>query len=130
MDLSKLGFTEAAETGADLILEHPITGEKYDITITLLSTGSSKYRAKQKELQNRRMRQVSRGKHKDFVPTDEENCELLATCTLGWSGLAYESEEEMEFCFKNAKYVYSKEYWIYSQVNEFMADETNFFSDV
>jgi hypothetical protein len=129
MDLSTIDLTKSAEAGADLTLEHPVTGEPLDIIITLAGTDSASYRAKQKEIQNKRITKMARGKKADFSITDDEACDILAGCTLGWVGIL-ESGKELEFSVLNAKDLYIKHFWIREQVDAFMGDRANFFSSV
>jgi hypothetical protein len=126
MDLSTIDLTKSAEDGADLILEHPVTGEPLDIIITLAGTDSSSYRMKQKEIQNKRITKMARGKKADFSTSDEEACDLLAGCTLGWVGIV-ESGKDVEFSKSNAKDLYTKHLWIREQVDVFIGDRANFF---
>jgi hypothetical protein len=128
MDLSTINLTKLAEDGADLTLEHPVTGEPLDIIITLAGTDSSSYRMKQKEIQNKRMTKMARGKKADFTTTDDEACDLLAGCTLGWVGIE-DGGEELSFSTSNAKDLYTNHLWIREQVDAFIGDRANFFSN-
>lgn len=127
MDLTKLNLTEASEIGAELELEHPITGEKLDAVIHLAGTDSAAYRGKQKEIQSKRIAKLARGKKADFSNSDDEECELLASCTLGWSGI-FNGKEEVKFSHAAAKKLYLESYWIREQVDSFIGDRANFFT--
>lgn len=127
MDLNDINLTEAAEIGAELILEHPVTGEPLDIVIHLAGTDSSAYRMKQKEITGKRIAKMARGKKPDFAASDSEACELLAACTLGWDGIL-EGGEEVKFSKESAKNLYMEHNWIREQVDLFIGDRANFFT--
>lgn len=127
MDLKQINLTEAAEIGAELDLEHPVTGEKLDAVIHLAGTDSAAYRNKQKEIQSKRIAKLARGKKADLTTSDGEECELLASCTLGWSGIL-SGEEEVKFSHAAAKKLYLENYWIREQVDSFIGDRANFFT--
>lgn len=127
MDLNDINLTEAAEIGAELTLEHPVTGEPLDIVIHLAGTDSSAYRMKQKEINSKRIMKMARGKKPEFNTTDAEACELLAACTLGWSGVVI-GGEEVEFSKDAAISLYREHNWIREQVDMFIGDRANFFT--
>lgn len=126
MDLSQLNLEQSAEQGADLILDHPVTGDKLDIVITLAGTDSAVYRRKQKEINARRMTKLSRGKKADLSISDDEACDMLAACTLGWKNVMLDNEA-IKFSTDAAKQLYLDYHWIREQVDEFIGDRANFF---
>lgn len=128
MDLTQINLTEAAEIGAYLELEHPVTGEKLDAIIHLAGTDSAEYRKKQKEIQSKRIAKMARGKKSDLTTSDDEECDLLASCTLGWRGI-FNGKEEVKFSQAAAKKLYLETYWIREQVDAFIGDRANFFTN-
>ena len=131
IDLNDLNLTEKAEQGADMVLEHPVTGEPLSqdgkpITIKLAGTDSSAYRKKQRTLQNNRLQKLSRGK-KILGSSEAEDCDLLAACTLGWSGIT-EGGKAIPHSHAAAAALYIKHGWIREQVDLFIADRANFFT--
>ncbi len=127
MDLNTIDLTKSADAGADLELEHPITGDATDIIITLAGTDSSIHRKKSKEIQAKRIAKMAKGKKADFSVSDDEACDLLAACTLGWVGIM-EGSEEIDFSKEAAKELYLKHVWIREQVDAFIGDRANFFT--
>jgi hypothetical protein len=135
MDLSNLDLQPSADQGSDLHLEHPVTGEKLyfgeaddrkPMTIRLVGRDSKRFRRKEAEILNRTMAKQSR---KASVESSEENgIELLAACTIGWSGIAF-GGEEVAFSEKAAAELYAKPgyKWIREQVDRFIAERANFF---
>lgn len=132
MDLSKINLTESAESGADLELEHPVTGEVLKdedgktVSIKLMGIDSAAYRNKQREIQNRRMTRMMKGKGANTMLSDEDACELLASCTKGWSGFEQDGEV-VKFSHKAAVDLYMEHMWIREQVDAFIADRANFY---
>jgi len=127
MDLNELNLERSANDGAELTLEHPVTGAPIDIKIKVSGIDSSAYRNKQREIQNRRLAKLSRGKKPDFSNSDAEACELLSACTLGWDGVI-ENGEAIEFSEKAAFELYENHLWIREQVDSFIGDRANFFT--
>ncbi len=133
MDLNELDLAEMADGGADLELEHPVTGELLDhegkkFIITLAGTDSAAYRNKQRELQSKRIAKMSRKRNnKDFILSDEDTSALLAAATIGWSGIMV-GGEEIEFSTAAAKKLYLERNWIREQVDVFVGDRANFFT--
>jgi len=134
MDLSNLDVSKKAEDGAILELDHPVTGDPLideesgeAISIILLGTDSKTYRDKQREYQRKRLSKMTkkRGKEMDLTMSDEDACDLLATCTVGWEHMV-ENGEELEFSKEAAYKLYMKYNWIREQVDMFIADRENF----
>ena len=137
MDISKINESNASDTGADLELTHPSTGDvlvqdddnRTPITIRILGMDSKVYRNHQQNVQRERMNKMMRArsrKNVDFVMSFEERCSLLAECTVGWSGIV-DNGAEVEFSKKAAYELYHKAPWVADQVDEFMGDRANFF---
>lgn len=134
MDLSKLNLEVYAEQGATLELEHPVTGESVlqddgsPVTITLLGQDSKAWRAKNKEYQQKRIAKMAKNRKReiDFSVSDEEACDLLAACTLGWVGIE-EGGKAIEFSRDAAYDLYMRFPWIREQVDTFIGDRANFF---
>lgn len=133
MDLSKLDLTEldlsaSAEAGNVVEIEHPISGEDTGIRITVLGTDSKKYKDKVREQQQARFNKAARSRSRksaNIGMSDEEASELLAACTVSWSGV---KENGDEVPVEQAARIYTKYSWIREQVDEFMGDRANFFT--
>lgn len=134
MDLDNLDLEQKSEEGASLQLEHPVTGlplehEGKPMIIVLAGADSKVYRSKQKDFQNRRLQNLSRGKKADYTNLDAENIELLAVCTLSWSGIVA-GGKELKYSVGAARELYEKHYWIREQVEAFVGERANFFTKV
>lgn len=135
MDLSRFNVSKMAEKGANLELLDPedeplFYGEdKKPVTIKLLGTDSKTWR----NLNRDRSRELSfkmqkkRNKQIDFTMSDEDTCEMLAACTLGWEGID-EKDKPIEFSKEAAYEMYMDHLWIREQVDAFIADRANFFT--
>ena len=134
MDLSKFNVEQAAEQGADLILRNPVDDEllgteKKRVTIKLLGTDSKAWRNKNREAQRKRVAKMvrNRAKNVDHTVSDEEACEMLAACTMGWSNIELDGQK-LEYSEKAAYQLYLDHIWIREQVDAFIADRANFFT--
>ena len=132
MDLNQLNLTEKADKGAELHLEHPVSGELLEhdgkpMVIRLSGTDSAAYRKKQREHQNKRLAKMAKGRKADFSINDDEACELLAACTLGWSNIIKDGEE-LDFSEDAAFDLYKEFPWMREQVDAFIGDRSNFFT--
>ena len=133
MDLSIFNVEKMAEMGADLELLDPVDeplldDNKNPVTIKLLGTDSRAWRNHNKDVQRKRIAQMVTRKKKniDYTSTDEEVCEMLSICTVGWSGVGGE-DGDIEFSQEAAFELYLSQIWIREQVNEFIGDRANFF---
>ncbi len=131
MDLSNIDIDKFAEAGAVMELEHPATGdvllhEGAPITITVLGTDSKTWRNKQREYQRQRIAKMSRSKKNvDLLISDEDACNLLAECTIDWTGIIVDGKA-IKFSKDAAVDLYSKYNWIREQVDAFIGDRANF----
>lgn len=128
MDLNDINLTEKSDAGAELTLEHPVTGDKLEgMKIMLAGSDSKAFRAKQKEINSARITRMMKRKSSSLQNSDDDECELLAACTLGWSGIVA-GGEELAFSNAAAKNLYMEHNWIREQVDEFVGNRANFFS--
>ena len=135
MDLSKFNVSVMAEKGADMILEHPATGDPLEqengdpVVITLLGMDSKAYREKNRDFQRERIAKMARNRKKtiDYTMSDEDACELLAACTKGWSGIDADGKP-LEFSKEAAYDLYMENNWIREQADVFIGDRANFFT--
>jgi hypothetical protein len=131
MDLLDINLEEKANEGGVLELEHPVTGEPLlhdgqPMTITLAGIDSAAYRNKHRQIQNRRLQRMARGRKPDLSNADAEACELLAACTISWSGIV-KGGEALECSEQAARELYEEHDWIREQVDVFVGDRANFF---
>jgi len=137
MDLGTIDLEKRSDAGAELELEHPVTGDvlmqegddEKSIVINLAGIDSVAYRNKQRELQSKRIAKAARSRSRkgDFSVSDEDSCELLAACTMGWDGIVVDGEV-VKFSVKAAYTLYMERPWIREQVDAFIGDRANFFT--
>lgn len=134
MDLNNYDTSKTSKTGSDLHLKDPIDDVYlYDeegnspVVITVLGIDSKVFSEKKRESTIAKTAKMRRGKSFDLIPTDEETCDILASCTLGWSGIK-KGGEYVEFSLDAAYQLYIDYPWIRDQVNEFVGDRSNFFT--
>jgi len=131
MDLAKLDLTEHANSGAELEVLHPITGENLlddngeKVVITLLGADSTKMRG---AMSDRARKQLSQKKAQvmSLDQAEETSSELLSAITIGWRGFV-ENGEVIPCTEENAKRLYTKYAWLRLQVDAFVSDRANFF---
>lgn len=128
MDLASLDLTAAADRGADMKLEHPVTGAPLmteagePISIRLLGNDSREFRAAIGELAEKQA-----GKRRQSLDAAEaHSVELLARLTTGWHGIVF-GGEELPFTRANAERIYRERPWIREQVDKFIGERGNFF---
>lgn len=132
MDLSKLNTVALADTGIAVELRHPGTGEKLKndkgdlMVITVAGSDSALFKG---ELKTRIRQAQLNKKRKDEVDIDEvekRGVDLLAKCTLSWSGLQLDGKD-YPHSHANAAKLYADYPWIKEQVDAAMADRSNLF---
>ena len=82
MKLSDLDSRELANKGAKCRLYNPKTGEQTGASITMLGADSTVYKAKTKEIAERRRLE---GKTMTQEQAEEDSREILAACATGWA---------------------------------------------
>ena len=119
----------SAETKMPMPLIHPKTGDVIateagaDMVITLYGKDSDVYRKAQRTITNRRLSKKTNATLTAERLEAEAN-EVLAHCTDSWN-IVYEGEE-IDCNFTNAKKVYTNLPWVKEQVDEFVAERSNF----
>ena len=132
MDLSKLNVSALADAGITVQLRHPADGTKLEndkgesMTVTVAGSDSALFKGELKA----RIRQANLNKkRKDDIDIDEmekRGVELIAKCTLSWSGLQLDGKD-MPFSYAAAVKLYSEHQWIKEQVDAAMADRSELF---
>lgn len=127
--LSEMDTETAASMGSELILRHPVTDEELrdedgPVAITLYGADSKKFKAAASaiaEANQRKKRKVT------TLAVQEQNAvKVLAAVTMGWSNMCLDEAGALEFNRQNVIDVYTKFSWIREQVDEFIADRSNF----
>lgn len=128
MDLAKYDITQKANDGADLVLEHPVTGEKLDAVLTLVGHDSDLYSNKIRDIAQKQINNKSKSKSVDFANAERQSAELLASCTIGWKNIE-EGGKAVPFSKDACFQMYLKYKWIREQVDKFVGDRGNFFTE-
>lgn len=130
MDLLELDLTKSADAGATLEIRHPISDEVLTdkkgnpVTVTLLGSESSAF---MNEMKARARKQMGKKvKQPSIEDTIRDSAEVLAACTVSWSGMT-EGGEDLPCDKATATRLYIKYTWLRQQVDEFIADRENFF---
>ena len=138
MDLSSLDTVSASAEGACLELRNPVndavlrdekSGEP--VTITLVGTDSKDYMKITHEIQNRRLgkRLGKGGRMKTTAEEIEADAlELLVASTKSWKHIVVDGAE-LSFSQANARMLFQRFPWIKEQVDEFIADRSNFLGE-
>lgn len=119
-----------ADDGAILEVVHPESEEIIPgMTITLLGQDSKVYRKIQLAKQQAALNRIAKGKKAielDAEKLVEDSIDDLVKITTAWSGFMLDGKE-LECTPENVRTVYSEWAWIREQVQEFVADRSNFF---
>ena len=122
-DFTKLDFATKAEEGAVMQVKNPLTGEALGATITLIGTDSKAFRDLAKQRATAALKRTK--EEQEDYDSDASLIEMLAKCTLAWSGIE-EGAKAVEFSQENAVKMYSKYQWLKEQVDRFIGDRANF----
>lgn len=119
-----------ADDGAILEVVHPENEEIIPgMTITLLGQDSKVYRKIQLAKQQAALNRISKGKRAvdlDAEKLAEDGIDDLVQLTTGWTGFTLDGAA-LECTPENVRKVYGEWAWIKEQVQEFVADRSNFF---
>ena len=138
MDLANVDTIVAADEGAELQLRSPVddavlrdekTGEP--VTVNLVGSDSKEYMKITHQIQNRRLgKRLGRGSRVKTTAEEIEAdaLELLVTSTKTWKHIILDGAE-LPCTPDNARKLYQRFPWIREQVDEFIADRTNFLGE-
>lgn len=130
MDLAQFDLKEAANSGISVDLAHPLTGETLEddkgknISIKILGRDSAKWQQVQKRNAAKNANKYRNGKVPE-AEVERQVRDLLAECTVSWSGIVY-NEEILKCNKENALMIYEKRSWIAEQMLEAAADRANY----
>lgn len=133
MDLATLDITKAANEGATMEVLHPTEGTVLKdeagkpITITLIGQDSEKVKKRQRVEMNKRLKN-GRRQTMTAEELEEQGLQLLAFCTLSWSGIKLDGQD-LDCNAANAVIVYQRLPWLKEQVDAFVGDRANFLKD-
>ena len=119
-----------ADDGAVLEIVHPESEEIIPgMTVTLLGQDSKVYRKIQLAKQQAALNRIAKGKKAvdlDAEKLAEDSIDDLVKLTVAWSGFTLNGAV-LDCTTENTKRVYSEWEWIKEQVQEFVANRSNFF---
>jgi hypothetical protein len=135
VSLSAFDTVTGSDEGAALEVRHPVTGdvvrdsEGKALTLGLAGPDSRLAKKAEQDRINRRLK----GRHRrgDDILTaeemDEDNLEILAACTLWWSGFVFPGQDQEPECTpENARLVYERYPEVRRQAEAFRAKAANF----
>ena len=126
-DLASLDSAAKAEDGAELEVLHPISGEKLGIAIRLAGTDSAVHRKATTAIASRRTKGGVR-RNINLDDLQAESIEILARCTLSWSGVVLDGKD-VPPSKEAAAALYTRFPWLREQVETFISDRANYLQD-
>ena len=126
-DLASLDSAAKADDGAALEVLHPVSGEKLGMVIRLAGADSTVHRKATAAIANRR----AKGGFRRTINLDDlqtESIEVLARCTLGWSGVVLDGKD-VPLSKEAAVTLYTRFPWLREQVETFISDRANYLQD-
>jgi len=132
LNLSVLNVSEVSESGIDIELVHPATGEGLDAWVRVRGKDSRTVQNHARKVMNdmQKREKIARGKNKDTDLSIEE-LEMLAVeravvRIISWRGIE-EDGQSVPFTVENATRILKDNPWIREQVLENSDDLTGFF---
>lgn len=129
IDLSTIDTVKGANEGFDVKIYHPGTGKDLDIVIRVLGKDSDEFRKVSRAQQKRLTEKATKGGFRSIQSFPEDNerngLELLAACTVSWSGVVINGEE-VKCSKESAVMVYERWPFIKEQVDVAIGDRANF----
>jgi hypothetical protein len=132
MDLSNLDVVALAEQGVTVELKHPATGEvltndKGDKMLVVVAGSDSKiFKAEVNARVKQNMLKKSKKDDVDLEAMEKRGAELLAKCTLSWSGIQ-RGGKDVAFSVAAAQEIYLQFPWIKEQVDAACGDRAELF---
>lgn len=126
-DFASRDVTAKADEGAELEVLDPANGKPVGVFITLAGADSSVHRKATAAIANRR----AKGGFRRNINLDDlqtESIEVLARCTLGWSGVVLDGKD-VPLSKEAAVTLYTRFPWLREQVETFISDRANYLSD-
>lgn len=132
LNLSVLNVSEVSESGIDIELVHPATGEGLDAWVRVRGKDSRTVQNHARKVMNdmQKREKIAKGKNKDTDMSIEE-LEMLAVeraviRIISWRGIE-EDGQPVPFTVENATRILKDNPWIREQVLENSDDLTGFF---
>lgn len=127
MDMNDLDTVAAADTGATMIVRHPVTGDDLmgdgkPMTLTVLGADSGEFKRAVSDSAKAR----KPGKTATIADAERATVDMLTRITTGMSGNWTWDGKAFPFSKDNVKRLYTERPWLRQQVDEFIADRSNF----
>jgi len=117
MDINTLYTAEAHEEGAEIRIVSPLDGKETDFYVTLQGIDSKTYK------------KAVRAYHRKLIAEEDGGeIDLIVAITKGWRGLK-SGKEEIIFSPEAARDLYVNAPNVTTQIDQFVADRTNFIKD-
>lgn len=126
-DFASRDVTAKADEGAELEVLDPANGKPVGVFITLAGADSTVHRKATAAIANRR----AKGGFRRNINLDDlqtESIEILARCTLGWSGVVLDGKD-VPLSKEAAVALYTRFPWLREQVETFISDRANYLQD-
>jgi hypothetical protein len=138
--LLDLNFSDEADRGKVMQVLHPVSRvpligpDELPVSISLLGTDSDVYNAEVNKNRDSNIEELRRRAKYSSAADDNKGARLLAKCTMGWHNIPMawvdgsQDETPAEFSYDNALKLYKNRgvRWLREQVDEWMADRSNF----
>ncbi len=127
MDMNDLDTVAAADSGATMTVRHPVTGDDLmhdgkPMTLTVLGADSGEFkRAVSDSVKSRKP-----GKAISVAEAERATIDMLGRITTGMSENWTWDKKPFPFSKDNVKRLYTERPWIRTQVDEFIAERSNF----
>ena len=128
-DFDLANLASASEKEATVEILHPKTNESLGIKITVASPDSDKHRKLLQRAKNTNMQIMQRKGNKGITAeaVDESAMNVVVGSVLRWEGVTW-GGTELECTEENVRQVFESLPWIKEQVDDFLNDRANFFS--
>lgn len=129
IDLATIDTVKGANEGFDVEIYHPGTNEDLGIKIHVLGKDSDEFQKVSRAQTKKRLAKLNKGGFRaGSIPTEEieqDGLELLAACTVSWSGVVI-GGKEVTCSRESAVELYERFPWIREQVDTAIGDRANF----
>lgn len=125
MDFGTYGLSEASEKGAKMPVTDPVSGKPFDgVFVNVVGSDSKTYRRAYTAM---RRSIIGLDKSPDEDQVDSFEADAIAKCITGWDGIVWEGKP-LPYTHENAVMLVKKHHWIIDQIELFIRNRENFFS--
>lgn len=134
MDLSTLDTTAVSDAGAEMEVQHPVTGAVLTdeagnaVRVHLAGQDSDRYRKADRRITNKRLATQASGRRVQLTSEslEADQLERLVACTISWSGVGLGDQPSLPCTPETARQVYKALPWLREQAELFTSDRANF----